>query len=113
MDAPRVEIVTQLRSYQHATNIRGETRQMAQRAADEIDQLRADYARISEGHDLLHNERDDLRDEIERLRSYIWSLDGKHIGISADNGATFIDDGIIVATDILGSDHEQKADSDG
>jgi hypothetical protein len=36
-----VEIVTQLRSYQHASNVRGETRQMAQRAADEIDRLRA------------------------------------------------------------------------
>lgn len=41
MDAPRVEIVTQLRSYQHATNVRGEVRQMAQRAADEIERLRA------------------------------------------------------------------------
>lgn len=48
--------------------------------------------------------------EIERLRAYIWSLDGKHICIRADNGATFIDDGIIVATDILGSAHEQSGD---
>ncbi len=40
-----------------------------------------------------------LQAEIERLRAYIESLDGKHIGIRADN--CFIDDGIVVASDIL------------
>lgn len=46
--------------------------------------------------------RRDMRAEIERLRAYIWSLDGKHVGIRVDNGATFIDDGIIVASDVCG-----------
>lgn len=79
----------------------------------EIERLQArlvESDRIADGYYRLLREASDKN---ERLRSYIWSLDGKHIGISADNGATFIDDGIIVATDILGSDHEQKVDSDG
>ena len=40
-----------------------------------------------------------LQAEVEHLRTYIESLDGKHIGIRADN--CFIDDGIVVASDIL------------
>lgn len=35
-----IDIETQLRSYQHATNIRGDTRTMCGRAADEIVRLR-------------------------------------------------------------------------
>jgi hypothetical protein len=35
----------------------------------EIDRLRADYLRICRGHDQLHNERDDARAEIKRLRT--------------------------------------------
>lgn len=37
---------------------------------------------------------------IERLRAYIQALDGKTIAIRGENN-TFIDDGIIVATDVL------------
>lgn len=37
-----IDIETQLRSYQHADNIRGETRLMCRRAADEIKRLRDD-----------------------------------------------------------------------
>ena len=36
-----IDIETHLRSYQHAENIRGETRAMCGRAADEIKRLRA------------------------------------------------------------------------
>lgn len=43
---------------------------------------------------------DERAKEIERLRAYIWSLDGKYVGTSAD-GVTFLDEGIVVATDIL------------
>lgn len=39
-------------------------------------------------------------DEIERLRAFIQSLDGKTICIATDGG-TFIDDGVIVASDIV------------
>ncbi len=55
-----IDIVTQLRSYQHASNIRGEVRVMAGRAADEIDRLRA--------------ERDDAR---TKLAYYEQSQEGK------------------------------------
>lgn len=50
-----------------------------------------------------------LEAENDRLRAYIRSLDGKYVGTSAD-GVTFLDEGIIVAADILGSDHEQSCD---
>ena len=40
--------------------------------------------------------------EIERLRTYIQSLDGKTIAIRGE-GNMFIDDGVIVASDILDS----------
>jgi hypothetical protein len=42
-------------------------------------------------------------DEIERLRAFIESLDGMHVGRRADD--RFIDEAIIVASDVL----EQKA----
>jgi hypothetical protein len=38
--------------------------------------------------------------EIKRLRAYIWSLDGKTIAIRGE-GNTFIDDGIIIAADVV------------
>lgn len=38
--------------------------------------------------------------EISRLRSYIWSLDGKIVGTRADGGASLTDEGMIVASDI-------------
>lgn len=38
--------------------------------------------------------------EIERLRAFVQSLDGKTIAIRGE-GDTFVDDGIIVASDIL------------
>lgn len=44
-----------------------------------------------------------LEAENERLRAYIQSLDGKTIAIRGD-GDTFIDDGIIVAADVLGDE---------
>jgi hypothetical protein len=47
--------------------------------------------------------------EIERLRAYIQSLDGKTICIRGE-GDTFIDDGIIVASDILGISDQQTQD---
>ena len=46
--------------------------------------------------------------EIERLRAFIESLDGKHICICADGGTTFIDDGIVVASDILGKQEPRR-----
>lgn len=36
--------------------------------------------------------------EIQRLRAFIWTLDGKTIAIRGE-GDTFIDDGIVVASD--------------
>lgn len=44
--------------------------------------------------------------ENERLRAFIESLDGKYICIKADDG--FIDDGIIVAADIV---REQRVEA--
>ena len=43
---------------------------------------------------------DNRLDEIKRLQSYIQSLDGKHVGARTD-GNTFLDEGCIVAADIL------------
>lgn len=51
----------------------------------------------------IETARNELRDaatELKRLRAFIQSLDGKTIGIRAE-GNTFIDDGIIVASDIV------------
>lgn len=45
--------------------------------------------------------------EIERLRAYIRSLDGKHIGTRTD-GNTFVDEGVIVAADILGPSEQSR-----
>jgi hypothetical protein len=49
------------------------------------------------------------KDEIERLRTYIQALDGKHIGTRADGGKTFIDEGIIVASDVCGNEQSEKS----
>lgn len=51
-----------------------------------------------------------LEAEIGRLRAYIESLDGKTICIAGENN-TFIDDGVVVASDIIGS-HEQREDTE-
>lgn len=51
----------------------------------------------------------DVLAENERLRAFIQSLDGKTICIRCDDGKSFVDDGIIVASDILGAAYEQSA----
>lgn len=45
-----IDIVTQLRSYQMAENIRRDTREMCGRAADEIERLRHDVDRAVLNH---------------------------------------------------------------
>ncbi|RPI39133.1 MAG: hypothetical protein EHM67_10500 [Hyphomicrobiaceae bacterium] len=72
-----IDIETQLRSYQHATNIRGATREMCGRAADEIKQLRMTLTEIaSQCHNLPHVENYRrirvriMMDIAEQLREY-------------------------------------------
>jgi hypothetical protein len=48
-----------------------------------------------------------LTRENERMREFIESLDGKTIAIRSE-GDTFIDDGIVVAADILNTPDEQS-----
>ena len=53
-----IDIETQLRSYQHATNVRLEVRQMTGRAADEIKRLRSALNDIARGgHSSLESAR--------------------------------------------------------
>jgi len=47
-----------------------------------------------------------LQAENARLRAYIESLDGKTLCVRGD-GDTFIDDGIVVASDIIGPNTHQ------
>lgn len=44
------------------------------------------------------SKRGELEAENKRLQDFIWSLDGKTIAIRGDGG-TFIDDGVVVASD--------------
>ena len=62
---PMIEVVTQLRSYQHANNIRKEIRLMTGRAADEIERLRAALQELLD--DPLSDIRADMRAGMKRL----------------------------------------------
>jgi len=53
-----IDIETQLRSYQHATNIRGATREMCGRAADEIKQLRMTLTEVASMMDIAEQLRE-------------------------------------------------------
>ena len=75
MDAIQVEIVTQLRSYQYATNIRGEVRSMAGRAADEIDRLRLQVNENAEIADYWRTEAQEARAALKPFAELAGKLD--------------------------------------
>lgn len=76
--------------------------------ADVIDRLERELACTDAAYEKeilrtrdLAIENESLRADNERLRKYIESLDGKHIGCRTDDGEAFIDEGIIVASDVF------------
>lgn len=75
---------------------------------------KAAQAWLQYGRDLnvvaIEHALSEIDDENERLRAYIWSLDGKHVGIRT--GDTFIDETVIVAADILEVRRCRKQDAD-
>lgn len=66
-----IDIITQLRSYQMASNIRGETRTMCGRAANEIERLRERVAELQAQWGYTESIQ---TLEIERLRAVLESL---------------------------------------
>ncbi len=74
----------------------------------EIERLRADRETYNSWAAEIKIGVDALRAENERLRAYIWTLDGKTVCTRID-GNNFIDEGIIVASDIAPLGDQQSA----
>lgn len=77
-------------------------------AEAEVKRLTGIEAAAKRAADIYEAEIERLRAYIKRLEDYIEPLDGKYICIRADD--CFIDDGMIVASDVLEpAAHEQNA----
>ena len=100
-----IDIETQLRSYQHATNVRLEVRQMTGRAADEIKRLRSALNDIARGgHSSLESARHRAEIALNDEQASV-TFSGVSVG-SPDSPRTAISHGKV--EQIAQADHDEQ-----